>query len=91
MPIPTPRPSLTTDLATRYATQRAGGAFDAKNIIESGVDALFASYQSATFQKQNGFLTKMQLEVSDFKNDGGDLSIYVQGLSTQKYDSTFAS
>jgi hypothetical protein len=91
MPTPSPRPSLTTDLATRYATQKAGGAYDAKNIIESGVDALFASFQSSQFQIKNGFLTAQKLEVSDFKNDGGDLSIYVKGLNTKKYDSSFPS
>jgi hypothetical protein len=91
MPIPTPRPSLTTDLATRYATQRVGGAFNDKNIIESGVDALFASFQSAQFQTKNGFLTKVQQGVSDFKGEGKDLSIYVQGLSVVPYDSSFPS
>jgi hypothetical protein len=91
MPIPTPRPSLTTDLATRYVTQKAGGAFNDKNIIETGVDALFASYQGATFQKANGFLTKVQQGVSDFKADGKDLSFYVQGLSTTPYDASFPS
>lgn len=91
MPTPIARPSLTTDLATRYATQKVGGAFDARDIVESGVDSLFASYQGATFQNANGFLTEMQLEVSDFKNDGNGLSIYVQGLSTQPYDASFPS
>lgn len=91
MPIPTPRPSLTTDLATRYATQRVGGAFNDKNIIENGVDALFASFQSAQFQNFNGFLTRVQQGVSDFKRDGKDLSQYVQGLSTTPYDSSFPS
>ena len=91
MPNPISRPSLTIDLATRYQTQKAGGAFDDKNIIESGVDALFASYQGATFQNANGFLTKVQQGVSDFKGDGANLSIYVQGLSTTPYDASFPS
>lgn len=88
---PTPRPSLTTDLATRYATQKVGGAFDARDIVETGVDALFSSYQGIQFQNTNGFLTKVQQGVSDFKNDGEGLSIYEQGLSTVKYDSSFPS
>lgn len=86
MPTPITRPSLTTDLASRYASQRVGGAFDARDIIEAGTDALFASFQGATFQNTNGFLTKEQLGVSDFKNDGNNLSQYVQGLDTRKYD-----
>ena len=55
---PITRPSLTTDLASRYQTQNVGGAYDARNIIETGVDPLFASYQGATFQNKNGFLTE---------------------------------
>lgn len=87
MPNPITRPSLTTPLSTRYATQRVGGAFDARNIIENGTDALFASFQSATFQNTNGFLTKEQLQVTDFKNSGNGLSQFVQGLDTTPYDS----
>ncbi len=88
---PITRPSLTTDLATRYATQRAGGAYNAKNIIKTGVDPLFASYQATQFQNVNGFLTEAKQGNSDFKNDGKDLSQYVAGLNTTKYDSTFPS
>ena len=86
MPNAVPRPSLTTTLADRYATQTVGGAFDARDIIETGVDALFASMQGSQFQTKNGFLTKEQQGVSDFKNDGNGLSQYVQGLDTSKYD-----
>jgi hypothetical protein len=86
MPNAISRPSLTTTLADRYATQPVGGAFNARNIIESGVDALFASNQSAEFQVKNGFLTEELLQVSDFKNEGNGLSQYVQGLDTSKYD-----
>ena len=91
MPIPTPRPSLTTDLATRYATQRVGGAFNDRDIITVGEVALFASYQGTTFQKISGFLTKAKLGVSEFKADGKDLSFYVKGLNTTKYVSSFPS
>jgi hypothetical protein len=90
MPNALPRPSLTIDLATRYATQPVGGAFNARNIIDgiNQVDGLFASYQSAQFQNFNGFLTDMQVEVSDFKNQGNDLSIFVQNLNTTPYDAS---
>ena len=87
MPNALPRPSLTKTLAERYETQPVGGAFNARNIIESGVDPLFASLQGAEFQTTNGFKTEQQLGVSDFINDGNDLSIFVQGLNTTKYDS----
>lgn len=82
---PITRPSLTTDLASRYATQHVGGAFDDRNIIESGVDPIAASNQGAQFQLKNGFLTKVQQGISDFKNDGNNLSTYVQGLNTTPY------
>jgi hypothetical protein len=91
MPIPIDRPSLTTPLTARYATQKAGGAFDDKAIIESGVDPLFASFQAATFQINDGFLTKVQQGVSNFVNDGNNMSYYVRGLDTTKYTSTFPS
>ena len=86
MPIPTPRPSLTTNLAQRYATQPVGGAFDARDIIETGVDSLFGSMQGAEFQTANGFETEVQQGISQFKNDGENLSIYEQGLDTTPYD-----
>ncbi len=86
MPTPIVRTSLTTNLASRYANQNVGGAFDARDIIETGVDPLFASYQGQQFQNQNGFLTEQMVEVSDFKGDGNNLSQYVQGLDTTKYD-----
>jgi hypothetical protein len=86
MPNAVARPSLTTTLADRYETQPVGGAFDARDIVEVGVDALFASMQGSQFQVKNGFLTKEQQGISDFKNDGKDLSQYVAGLDTSKYD-----
>ncbi len=84
MPLPLPRSSLT--LAQRYETQPVGGAFNARNIIESGVDGLFASMQGAEFQNVNGFLTKVQQGITDYKNSGEGLSQYEVGLDTTKYD-----
>jgi len=86
MPLPSIRPSLTVTLEERYTTQPAGGAFNAKNIIESGVDAIAASQQGAQFQNVNGFLTKVQQGVTDYKNSGEGLSQYENGLDTRKYD-----
>ena len=87
MPNTQTRPSLTITLAERYETQLVGGAFDARDIVERGVDPLFASLQGAEFQVQNGFLTEEQVGVSDFKDDGLGLSQYVVGLDTTPYDS----
>ncbi len=35
MPTPSERPSLSTDLESRYRNQRAGSAFDVKTILKS--------------------------------------------------------
>ena len=86
MPNALPRPSLQTSLSQRYAQQSVGGAFNDKAIIEKGNDPLFASYQGATFQLNNGFLTAAKIEVSDFKNNGGGLSRFVKNLNTTPYD-----
>lgn len=91
MPIPTPRPSLKVSLSNRYASQRAGGAFDAKNI----------STQPGTRGSEGGLGFGIQetqftiplfriaswafLQQSDFINSGKDLSYYVQGLDTTPY------
>ena len=91
MPIPITRLSLKTPLTQRYVTQKAGGAFDDKNIIETGVDSLFASFQAATFQIKNGFVTKVQMGVSNFTDDGINLSMYVKGLDVKRYSTSFLS
>lgn len=89
MPTPIERPSLTIPLSQRYATQHVGGAFDADQIDTEGFNALFASYQSLTFQIYNGFDMAMKPLMSDFKNEGFNLSFYVQGLDRTKYTTTF--
>ena len=91
MPIPIERPSLTTPLSQRYVKQHVGGAYDDFDIDTQGFNALFASYQSITFQIYNGFDMAIKQGISDFKNDGGDLSFYVQGLDTTKYSTSFPS
>ncbi len=91
MPIPTDRPSLKTSLSQRYAKQHVGGAYDARDIIETGVAPLFSSMQGSEFQTANGFETDVLQGVSQFKNDGENLSIYEQGLDTTKYDTSFPS
>lgn len=88
MPNPIPRPSLNTSLSQRYASQPVGGAYDARNIIETGVVPQFASYQGATFQTENGFETEIQLGVSQFKNEGLGTSMYDDGLDTTKYQAS---
>jgi len=91
MPTPIERPSLTTPLTQRYASQHVGGAFEADQIDTEGFNALFASYQSLTFQIYNGFDMAVKQGISDFKNDGYNMSFYVQGLDRTKYSTSFPS
>ena len=97
MPIQIDRVSLKTSLASRYAGQKAGGAFDAKNIptqpgqrgAEGGLGFGMQEQQYTTplFRiASNAFLQQ-----SDFKKEGKDLSAYSKGLSTTPYISTTPS
>ena len=86
MPIPTPRPSLTTDLATRYATQKEGGAYDAKT---AGTSTAPASVQAQQFENSDKFVVKEPLLISNYKGTANsnytEVSAYAQGLDTRKY------
>lgn len=96
MPTPNPRPSLTTDLATRYQNQRAGGAFDVKKTLgapgtepASGTTIDAVSMQGASFQSPNGFEVKVKQGDTQMKDAQGttskQLSLYMQGFSNKKY------
>lgn len=47
--IPTDRESLTITLEQRYASQKCGGAFDARNVKEQPIDF---GHQDRTFQTE---------------------------------------
>jgi len=96
MPTPNERPSLSKDLLTRYSTQRAGGAFDVKDVLKNPgntplagtvIDA--ASVKGATFQTPNGFKVKAdQGGVSQLKDAQGNtshLSTYIKGFDGRRY------
>ena len=95
MPTPVPRPSLTTTLDQRYATQRAGEAFDVKAVLGAPgtvppqgetIDA--TSQNGSTFQSPNGFWVKPLVQVSQLKDvqaGNSSLSLYIKGLDTTKY------
>lgn len=96
MPTPTPRPSLTTDLQTRYSNQRAGGAFDVKKTLggpgsspAAGTTIDAASMLGAEFQAPNGFEVKVLQGVTQMKEAQGttskELSRYIRGFSSRKY------
>jgi hypothetical protein len=96
MPQPTDRQSLNKTIEGRYATQRAGGAYNVKEVLgEPGkvpqpfttIDATSANGQK--FQYRNGFMVKQsQVGVSqmkDVRNQNSTLSTYIKGFSNQKY------
>lgn len=71
MPTPVQRPSLTTTLDQRYATQRAGGAFDVKQVLGSpgttpaaGTTIDAVSMQATNFQTPVGFEVKKMIGVT---------------------------
>ena len=96
MPTPNQRPSLKTDLATRYTTQHAGGTFDVKKVLEqpgktppSGEVIDASSMNGVNFQSPNGFEVKVTQGNTQMKDAQGttskELSTYVKGLDTRPY------
>ena len=95
MPTPNNRPSLTTTLDQRYATQRAGEAFDVKTVLgapgtvpPSGETIDASSRNGQNFQSPNGFLVKPMVQVSQLKDvqaGNSSLSRYIKGLDVTKY------
>jgi len=96
MPTPNERPSLTTDLQTRYTKQRAGGAFDVKATLggpgtqpAAGTTIDATSMNGNEFQNPNGFEVKVKQGVTAFKDAQGvqskQLSRYIRGFSARKY------
>jgi hypothetical protein len=96
MPTPITRPSLTTDLLSRYSSQKVGEAFDVKKTLgapgstpQAGAVIDANSIQAQRFQSPKGFEVKASQEGTQFLDAQGttskQLSVYVQNLSTQKY------
>ena len=76
------RPSLQTDLASRYQNQKEGGAYDAK---QAGTSTAPPSIQSKQFELTDKFVIKEPQGLSEFKNQGNGISLFVAGLDTRKY------
>jgi len=85
MPIPTERPSIKTDLASRYATQPAGGAFNAKEVKEQPIDF---GLNEKKYETDAGWPEQTQ-GVSNFKGANvvpyTEISSMASGLDTTKY------
>ena len=92
MPTPSPRPSLETDLESRYANQRVGSAFDVKEVLSSEVPGRTVdaqSMQANEFQSPAGFevgVGPFGTQMKDAQgNTSGQLSRYMQGFSNRRY------
>jgi hypothetical protein len=88
MPTPIERTSLKTDLASRYASQQAGGAFNAKDITTEGGHSSLEKGGGASLQSSmwtpKGFKVKMAQAITEFKDKALNF-ISGQGLDTRKY------
>jgi hypothetical protein len=87
MPTETTRPSLTTDLATRYATQQTGEAFNSKL---AGTATAPLSIQAKLYDTNPSFIVNELQEISNFENvgDGGtykEVSKYSSNINTTRY------
>lgn len=88
---PTNRPSLTTDLEKRYATQKAGGPFDAKNIDTTAGDHVPLDPNHLTTENRfvaPGFTVKMRQGESQFldvKDGNTNRSLFIKGFNNKKY------
>jgi len=87
MPNETTRPSLQIDLATRYAQQKEGGAFNAKT---AGTATAPASLQAKLYDTDPNFQIKENLGQSNFEGvtDGGnykEISRYANNINTTRY------
>lgn len=96
MSSPNQRQSLTKNLETRYGQQKAGGAFDVKEVLKSpnvspAAGTVFdaKSSNAQQFKSPNGFEFKLPTMETRFKDAQGtkskQLSSYVRNLDTTRY------
>jgi hypothetical protein len=83
------RPSLVLNIEKRYTSQKVGGAFNAKDIstaagTRSTNGGTGFGFNDTKFTNKN-FLIKKKTGVSDFVNDGNNLSTYIQQHSNKRY------
>lgn len=86
------RPSISKTLDQRYETQRAGGAFNVKQTLDSyspGVVHNSLNSKATEFQSPAGFVVKTGVNGTQFKDAQGvqsrQLSKYVRGLDNRRY------
>jgi hypothetical protein len=74
---PTERPSIATTLADRYATQKVGGAYDAKEVKNQPIDF---GLQDTLFETQS----PTSLSPDNFNDNALDFAKSI-GVSVKKY------
>ena len=100
MPTPNERPSLSKDLLTRYATQRAGSAFDVKLTLKSPGQALQTGDRlpidgNERMYSTDDFAVKQLQGVTEFLDAkeanssssprSREISRYIKGFNNRKY------
>jgi hypothetical protein len=100
MPTPADRPSLTKDLASRYATQRAGGAFEVKQRLKPPgaspsagdrmpIDGNERIYSADDFAVKQAIGVTELLDAQEANTTSSpkskELSLYIRGFSNRKY------
>jgi hypothetical protein len=99
MPTPISRPSLTTNLADRYATTPVGGAFNVQKTLgspgsapkkQSVIEGDTISMKANTFQSPAGFETNVLQQKSQLidvqSNGNSGVSQFLQGFNNTPYD-----
>jgi len=100
MPTPAERPSLSKTIEERYATQRAGGAFEVKDRLKKpgqvpqsgermpvdGNEHLVSvdDFAVKQMQGQTEMLDALEANTSSSPKSK-ELSLYIKGLDTRKY------
>jgi hypothetical protein len=100
MPTPSQRPSLSTDLETRYENQRVGSAFDIKDVLKNPHSAPSAGDRgpvegNENLYSVNDFAIKQPTGVTEFLDaldangstaaQSKQLSRYMKGFDNRKY------
>ena len=100
MPTPSERPSLKTDLESRYRTQRVGSAFSVKNTLKQPGDSPQPGERmpidgNERLYTNDDFIVKQTLGVTELLDAKSanttsspsslELSLFMRGFTNQKY------
>jgi hypothetical protein len=89
MPNPVDRPSLTKTLEQRYAEQKVGGAYNAKDITIGGKHSPIENSTLSGLHTVPGFKTSMMEQQTEFNEAKGESSLQsslmIKGFNNTKY------